>query len=100
LAGAAGSHRVLHTYESLRPLVSGGIGFLGLLVVLLVAYRPLPMALVAFAFAAVMAGSTSVRVNLKLDSSFTGVLQGLIVLLILLFNGVRARLETSQESTL
>lgn len=99
LAGAAGAHRVLHTYQSLRPLVSGGIGFLGLLVVLLVAYRPLIMPFIAFALAAVIAGSASVKIRLDLDQSLTGVLQGLIVLLIILFNGVRARLETSQEAT-
>ncbi len=99
LAGAAGAHRVLHTYNSLRPLVSGGIGFLGLLVVLLVAYRTLVLPFVTFALAAVIAGSTSVKILLKLDQSLTGVLQGLIVLLILLFNGVRARLESSSDST-
>jgi len=97
LAGAAGAHRVLHTYHSLRPLVSGGIGFLGLLVVLLVAYRPLIMPFIALALAAVIAGSASVKIKLDLDQSLTGVLQGLVVLLILLFNGVRVRLEASQD---
>src|SRR6185295_2218556 len=41
VAGIAGAYRVLFTYGSLRPLVSGGIGFLGLLVVLLVSIRAL-----------------------------------------------------------
>ena len=34
LAGIGGSYRVLFTFDNLRPLSSGGIGFLGLLVVL------------------------------------------------------------------
>ncbi len=92
LAGIAGAHRVLHTYSSLRPSPAGGIGFLALLVVLLVAYRAWWVPFVAFALAAVIAGSTRVKILLQLDQSLAGVLQGMIVLMILLFNGVRARL--------
>ncbi|MCU0514390.1 MAG: ABC transporter permease [Anaerolineae bacterium] len=91
LAGLAGSHRVLHTYQSLRPLVSGGIGFLGLLAVLLVSYRMLILPLITFALAALIAGSTRVKVLLQLDQSLVGVLQGLLVLTVLLFNGARER---------
>ncbi|MFN8379317.1 MAG: ABC transporter permease [Anaerolineae bacterium] len=91
LAGLAGSYRVLFTYESLRPLVSGGIGFLGLLVVLLAGIRALWTPFIAFAFAAIMAGSTRLRVSLQLDSSLAGVLQGTLVLLVLLSNGLRMR---------
>ena len=91
LAGLAGSYRVLFTYESLRPLVSGGIGFLGLLVVLLVGIRALWTPFIAFAFAAIMAGSTRLRVSLQLDASLAGVLQGALVLLVLLSNGLRGR---------
>lgn len=92
LAGIAGAYRVLFTYGSLRPLVSGGIGFLGLLVVLLVSMRPLWVPIVTFAFAAILSGSTRLRVALQLDSSLAGVLQGTLVLAVLLTNGVRQRL--------
>lgn len=91
LAGLAGSYRVLFTYESLRPLVSGGIGFLGLLVVLLAGIRALWTPFIAFAFAAIMVGSTRLRISLQLDSSLAGVLQGTLVLLVLLSNGLRQR---------
>jgi simple sugar transport system permease protein len=91
LAGVAGSYRVLFTYESLRPLVSGGIGFLGLLVVLLAGIRALWTPFIAFAFAAILAGSTRLRVSLQLDASLAGVLQGTLVLLVLLSNGLRQR---------
>lgn len=91
LAGFAGAHRVLFTYSSLRPFVSGGIGFLGLLVVLLVGIRALWTPLIAFAFAAILAGSTRLRVSLQLDQSLAGVLQGVLVLLVLLSNGLRQR---------
>lgn len=92
LAGIAGAYRVLFTYGSLRPLVSGGIGFLALLIVLLVAIRPLWVPFVAFVFAAILSGSTRLRVALQLDSSLAGVLQGILVLVVLLTGGVRQRL--------
>jgi simple sugar transport system permease protein len=91
LAGLAGSFRVLFTYGSLRPFVSGGIGFLGLLVVLLVGMRALWTPFIAFAFAVILAGSTRLRVSLQLDQSLAGVLQGVLVLLVLLSNGLRLR---------
>ncbi len=99
LAGLAGSYRVLFTYESLRPLSSGGIGFLGLLVVLLVSIRALWVPFVAFIFAAILSGSTRLRVSLQLDSSLASVLQGTLVLTVLLFSGLRQRFESNQPET-
>jgi simple sugar transport system permease protein len=89
LAGLAGAYRVLFTYNSLRPLVSGGIGFLALLVVLLVGVRVLIVPWVGLAFAVILGGSTRLKVALQLDQSLAGVLQGSLVLLAMLFNGVR-----------
>ncbi|MGJ3237981.1 MAG: ABC transporter permease [Anaerolineae bacterium] len=96
-AGLAGAHRVLFFYASLRPLVSGGIGFLGLLIVLLVGFRLIWMPLIAFILAALLSGSTRLQALQRLypelvgDSSLVGVLQGLLVLMILYFNGIRER---------
>jgi simple sugar transport system permease protein len=92
LAGLGGSYRVLFTFDNMRPLVSGGIGFLGLLVVLLVSIRALLVPFVAFIFAAMLVGSSRLRMALQLDQSVAGVLQGTIVLLVLLSNGLRERL--------
>ena len=91
LAGVAGSYRVLFTFDNLRPLASGGIGFLGLLVVLLLSIRLLWVPLIAFAFAAILTGSTRLQIapSLKLDSSLAGVMQGMLVLFVILFQGVR-----------
>ena len=91
LAGVAGSYRVLFTFDNLRPLASGGIGFLGLLVVLLLSMRLLWVPLIAFAFAAILTGSTRLQIapSLKLDSSLAGVMQGMLVLFVILFEGVR-----------
>ncbi len=93
LSGIAGAFRVLFVYQSLRTLVSGGIGFLGLLVVLLVAIRALWTPLIAFLFAVILGGTTRLKIALQLDESLAGVLQGLIVLLVLLANGLRQRLS-------
>lgn len=98
LAGIAGSYRVLFTYGSLRPLVSGGIGFLGLLVVLLIATRALWAPFVAFAFAAILGGSTRLKIALQLDASLAGVLQGSLVLTVLLSNGLRQRLNRGRAT--
>lgn len=91
LAGMAGSHRVLHTYHALRPLVSGGIGFYALLIALLAGFRALPIPVLTFILAAILAGSTRVNTLLGVDPSLVGVLQGLIVLLILIAAGVRQK---------
>jgi len=46
---------------------------------------------VAFAFAAILTGSTRLQIApaLKLDSSLAGVLQGMLVLFVILFQGVK-----------
>ena len=93
LAGLGGAYRVLFTFDSLRPLASGGIGFLGLLVVLLVQFRPLWVPLISFVFAAILAGSTRLKIKLDLDSSLAGVLQGILVLTVLLFSGLGGESE-------
>lgn len=97
LGGLAGAHRVLHTYHALRPLVSGGIGFLALLLVLLVGFRLILVPFVAFITAALMTGSVRLQTLQRMDdtlvgdSSLVGVLQGILVLFILFFNGIRER---------
>lgn len=93
LAGIAGAYRVLFTFDALRPLASGGIGFLGLLVALLVSVQPLWVPLVTFIFAAILSGSTRLRITLQLDASLASVLQEMTVLLVLLFSGVSQRLQ-------
>lgn len=91
LAGLAGSYRVLFIYNNLRPLVSGGIGFLGLLVVLLAGMRGLWVPLIAFIFAAILSGSTRLKIELQLDQSLAGILQGMLVLVSLFFQGIKER---------
>lgn len=96
LAGLAGSIQVTAVYHRLLPNISNGYGFLGLLVAMLVNYQAVWAAPVAFFFAAVNAGSVQLQLRYKLDSSFSGVLQSFLVLLVILGEGARQRFLESR----
>jgi simple sugar transport system permease protein len=91
LAGLAGAIQVTGLRHNLLPNISNGYGFLGLLVAMLVNYQAVWAAPVAFFFAALNTGSVQLQISYKLDSSFAGVLQSLLVLLVLLGEGARQR---------
>ena len=91
LAGLAGAIQVTGLRHNLLPNISNGYGFLGLLVAMLVNYQAAWAAPVAFFFAALNTGSVQLQISYKLDSSFAGVLQSLLVLLVLLGEGARQR---------
>ncbi|MBI1282643.1 MAG: ABC transporter permease [Anaerolineaceae bacterium] len=97
IAGIAGSYRVLFTFQNLRPLVSGGIGFLALLVVLLISMRVLWVPIITLIFALLLGGSAKLKIDLKLDASLVGVMQDTIVLIVLLFNGLRQRIQERRQ---
>ncbi len=90
-AGLSGAIQVTSVYHRLLPNISNGYGFLGLLVAMLINYQALWAAPIAFFFAAVNIGSVQLQIIYKLDSSFAGVLQDLLVLLVLLGEGARQR---------
>jgi simple sugar transport system permease protein len=91
LAGLAGSIQAIGVRQRLIPGVSGGYGFLALLVVLLAGHRPLWVIPIAFFFAAVGVGSPRLELNMQLDSALGGTLEGLIVLFVLLAQGVKRK---------
>jgi simple sugar transport system permease protein len=88
LAGLGGAVRVLSWFDSLRQSISGGIGFLALLVVMLAAFRIFWVPLIAFFFSAVLNGSITLQLRTQLHSSLGGILTGVMVLLVLLFGEV------------
>ncbi|MFZ6028518.1 MAG: ABC transporter permease [Chloroflexota bacterium] len=90
-AGLAGAVQVTAVYHRLIPSISSGYGFLGLLVAMLVNYQALWAAPVALFFAALNIGSIQLPITLKLDSSLSGVLQGVLVLFVILVEGARQR---------
>jgi ABC-type uncharacterized transport system permease subunit len=97
MAGLAGGHLVLFRRANLPANVSGGIGFLSLLVVLLVSVRVRWVPFVSFAFALLYSAGLPLRTRLQLDSSLIGVFLGILVFSVLIFDGVRQRLRDSIE---
>jgi general nucleoside transport system permease protein len=91
-AGLAGAIQVTAVYHRLTPAISSGYGFLGLMVAMLINYQALWAAPVALFFAALNIGGIQLPIVLKLDSSLSGVLQGILVLFVLLVEGARQRL--------
>jgi len=91
LAGIAGVVQAAGVHHKLVPSVSGGYGFLAILVVLLAGFRAAWIAPISLFFAAVAVGSTQLSLRLGLDSSLGGVLQGVLVLLVILAGGWQAR---------
>jgi ABC-type uncharacterized transport system permease subunit len=91
LAGVAGSVQATAFHHKLVPAVSGGYGFLAILVVLLAGFSAVAIAPIAFFFVAISVGSTQLDLRLGVDSAFGGVLQGVIVLFVLLAGGWAAK---------
>jgi len=91
LAGAAGAIQVTAVYHRLIPSISSGYGYLGLMVAMLVNYQAIWAIPIALFFAALNIGSIQLPIVMKLDSSLSGVLQGILVLFVLLVEGVRQK---------
>ncbi len=92
MAGLAGALQATAVYHRLIPRISGGYGYAGMLVVILAGYRPEWVPAVALFFAAIGVGSPRLELNMQLDASLGGVLEGAIVLFVLLAAGLRKRL--------
>lgn len=91
LAGLAGAVQVTAVYHRLIPSISSGYGYLGLMVAMLINYQAIWAVPVALFFAAINIGSIQLPIVMKLDSSLSGVLQGVLVLFVLLVEGVRQK---------
>jgi general nucleoside transport system permease protein len=90
LAGLAGAIQATGFHHKLVPAVSGGYGFLGILVVLLAGFRAAYIAPIAAFFAIVAVGSISLTLRLDVNSALGAVLTGVLVVFALLGNGLRA----------
>lgn len=89
LAGLGGAVRVLSWFDSLRQSISGGIGFLAILIVLLAALRPLLVLVIALVFSGLLTGGSVVQLRTQLHSSLSGIIQGTLVLFMLMFGDWR-----------
>jgi len=98
LAGIAGSMQAIGFHFKLIPAISGGYGFLGILVVLLAAFRAAWIAPIALFFIAMSRGSTQLALRLDIDSALGGVITGILVLLVILGGGWQARRLLRREA--
>lgn len=99
LAGLAGWVLVVGTSarHNLFPLISGGYGYLAILVVLLSNLSAVWSVPLSFFFAAISMGSLQLALQKQLDSSLGGVIQGTLVLAILITQGLQARLLEQRQ---
>ncbi|MEK6256633.1 MAG: hypothetical protein N2C13_04855, partial [Chloroflexota bacterium] len=81
-----GAVRLLSWFDSLRQGISGGIGWLALLVVMLASYRILLVPFISIFFSIILNGSITLQLRTQLHSSLGGILTGILVLFVLLFN--------------
>jgi len=94
LAGVGGALLVTGFQHKLVPAISGGRGFLGILIVLLASYRIRWVAPLAIFFAMISVGQSQLQLRLDLPTALGGVLQGAVVLVAMLVTGwsaMRAR---------
>ncbi len=92
-AGIAGALQVLAVFHRLIPNISSGLGYLALLVAMLVGLNAWFILPVAFFFSALNIGSLQLPLDLDLESSLAGVIQGTLVLFVLLARGVSETLR-------
>jgi simple sugar transport system permease protein len=98
LAGIAGTVQAIGVWHRLVPTISGGYGYLAILVVLLAGFQAIGAPFVALFFSAVAKGSVALPLDLNIDSALGGALQGIIVLLFILGQGLRARISSMTQS--
>jgi len=91
LAGIAGAIQVCGVWHKLVPDISGGYGFLAILVVLLAAFQARWVAPIAFFFAMAAVGSSQLTLLLNLNSALGGVMQAVVVLFVVLGGGWQLR---------
>lgn len=89
LAGLTGAVQVLAVFHRLIPNISSGLGFIGLLIVMLVGNSIWAIFPVALFFSALNVGSLQLPLELNLESSLAGVIQGILVLFVLLARGIK-----------
>lgn len=101
-AGLAGAVQVLFTHGKLIANISSGVGFQGVLIVLLTNSQAIWVPLITLFFAAVPVGSlklsSALEESVQIDASLGNVFQSATVLAILLANGIRAKFFPRKDS--
>jgi len=91
LAGLAGVIEVSYTYTRLKPNISDGYGFTGILVALLGQLSPVGCLIAALLFSGLVVGAQALNVSLQVPAAVAGVLQALLVLGVLAGSAIAQR---------
>ncbi|MBN1180224.1 MAG: ABC transporter permease [Anaerolineae bacterium] len=98
MAGIAGTILCSARYIRMIPAISGGQGYLALLVALISgSSNPQWIPFIAFFFAAAGVGSPQLEYNMHLDSSLGGVLEASVVLSVMFVSGWRVLLARKRS---
>ena len=80
IAGLAGFSQASGAYHKLVPTISGGFGFLSILIVLICSRNIFFTFIVSFLFATLIVGGSQLQIKLGLDHSLIGIIQATFVL--------------------
>jgi general nucleoside transport system permease protein len=89
LGGVAGLTEVLGSQHRLMDGISGGVGFVGVVVALLARLNPLAVIPTALLYGGMSVGADAMQRRASIPSSITFILQSLAVLLVLAFDALR-----------
>lgn len=80
IAGLAGFSQASGAYHKLVPSISGGFGFLSILIVLICSRNIFFTLVISFLFSALIVGGSQLQIKLGLDHSLIGIIQATFVL--------------------
>jgi len=89
LGGLAGLVEVLGSQHRLMDGISGGVGFVGIVVALLARLNPVAVIPTALLYGGMSVGADAMQRRVNIPSSITFILQSLAVLLVLAFDALR-----------
>jgi general nucleoside transport system permease protein len=92
-AGLTGALQVTGFNHVLRNNISGGYGYMALMVGMLANIQPLLSVPIALIFIGLSKGASGLGMDLQLDSNLSGVIQGSLVIFVLIMEGVRRVLQ-------
>lgn len=98
LAGLAGAIQVLGVYHRLLPAISSNYGYTALLVGMMASFRLSLVPFICLFFAILNVGSIQLPLQMGLDSSLSGVIQGIMVLSLFIVQGIRLIIKRRQEA--
>ena len=97
LAGLAGATQVLSVYHRLLPSISSSYGYTALMVGMMASFRLPLVPFICLFFAVLNVGSIQLPLQMGLDSSLSGVIQGVMVLSLFIIQGLRLWLRQQRR---